>query len=56
MEHNIRNGAVRWQISKSIKDITHFAPAFTNSEILAFQIVDVENVGQGRVVQHSQWC
>ena len=24
VEQNIRNGAIRWQISKSIKDIAHY--------------------------------
>ena len=57
MEHNIHNGAVLWQISKSIKDITYFlALTFTNSEMLTFQIFDHENVRQYRKVQYSQWC
>ena len=38
-EHNIRNGAIRLQISQSIKDIIYFCVlAFTIPKILAFQI------------------
>ena len=45
---HIHNGGIRLQISKSIKDITHFA--FIISKISVFQICDLENVGQFRGV------
>ena len=53
MEHNIRNGAIQWQISKFIKDNKHFALDVTISEILTLNF-DLKNLGQGRRVQHSQ--
>ena len=56
MEYYIRNGAIRWKISKSIKEITHFCASFTISELLAFQISDLDNLGQGHRVQHLQLC
>ena len=38
-------------------DIKHlFAQAFTIFDILAFQMFELENIGQGRRVQHSKWC
>ena len=47
-QHYIRNGAIRWQISKSVKDIKHiFVLGFTTSELLAFQMFDLENLCQG---------
>ena len=53
MDYNIRNGSIRWQIATSIKVIfEHLSLAF---EILTFKIRDLENVGQGNNVQHSQW-
>ena len=44
-EHNIRNGAMRWQILKST------STAFTISEILAIQIFYLENLDKGSGVQ-----
>ena len=35
--------------------IAHFAIALTVSEILTFQICDLQNLGQDHEVQHSQW-
>ena len=37
-EHNFPIDVIRLQISKSVKDITHFAQTFTVSEILSIQI------------------
>ena len=42
-ENNIRNGATRWQISKSIKDISHFGAEDTSSSHFYR-----ENLGQSR--------
>ena len=53
MEHNVYNGAIRRQISKSIKT-THFCARITISDILTFAICDIKYYGQGRGVQHSQ--
>ena len=45
------------QISKSVKTVWPiFKLALTISEILAFEIFDLANVGQGHRVQLSQWC
>ena len=53
MEYNIRSGVIRWQISR-FKTIIHLcAIALTVSEILTFQICDLENLGQGYELQHS---
>ena len=42
---------------KIYKNIAHFfAIAFTISKILAFKMFDLEILGQGRLVQHSQCC
>ena len=38
MEHKIHNGAIQWQISKSIKDITHFC-----ASIHLFQDISILN-------------
>ena len=55
-EHNNHNGAIRWRISTSAKVIWQiFAKALTVSQILKFKICQLENVGQGHRVQHSQW-
>ena len=56
VEYNIRSDAVRWQISNSIKVIAHILMlALIISEILTFRNVDLENVGRGHGVYHSQW-
>ena len=54
VEYNIRNDAMRWRISTSIKVIAHFY-ALTMFEILTFQMFDLANLGQGLRAQHSQW-
>ena len=53
MECNIHNGAIRWQMSTSIKVIAYiFTLALTHvSDILKFEISDHENLGQGHTVQ-----
>ena len=56
MQYNIRNGAIPWQISTSVKVIwCIFAIALAVSEILMFQICDLEKIDQGHKVQHLQW-
>ena len=47
---NIRSGTFRCQISTSIKDILEHISRYRH-----FKIRDLENVGQGHDVQHSQW-
>ena len=55
-ELNIYNGAIRWRISTSVKVIRCiFVIALTVSEILMFQMSDLENLGQDHGVQQSQW-
>ena len=54
-EQIIRSGVIRWQISTSVKVSTLFTLSLTISEILRFEMFDLENVGQGHLVQHSQW-
>ena len=55
MEHNISNGAMVANI-KSIKDVIHlYASSFTISKILPFQVFNLENLCQGRGVQHKEW-
>ena len=49
---SICSGAIRWKISESIR-VTHFASALTVSEILSFQIFEIENSGEAHGVQHS---
>ena len=47
MEFNIRNNTIRWQISKSIKScVTHFCASSYCFVMLAFEIFDIEQVGQ----------
>ena len=41
---------------KSIKDMIRFCVSFTISEIFAFHIFYLGNLGQGHRVQYSQWC
>ena len=36
-------------------DITHFTLASTVSEMLRFEIFNLENLGQGHGVQYLQW-
>ena len=44
------------QVSKSIKDLSDmFAVALTINEILIFEILYLEKVGQGHGLQLSQW-
>ena len=47
--YNVRNGAVRWQVSASINFITvlFFVPTLTVSEMLTLQTFYCENAGQG---------
>ena len=54
-EYNIRNDPVRWQIStcKNFR-LEQFSRALTVFEILTFERVDLEKVGQGHGVQHWQ--
>ena len=55
MEYNFRNDAIRLQISKSLKVVRCiFVLALTVSEILMFQIADLQRVGQGNGAQFSQ--
>ena len=49
MEYNFHNGLIRWQISQSIKIIFNiFALALTVSEIVMFEIFDLEKVGHSK--------
>ena len=53
---NFRNGISRWQISKTIKVVLCiFAVAFTISDILTFNIFDLQKVGQGAEYSFLQW-
>ena len=53
--YSFRNGVIRWQISKSIKVVLRiFTPALAVSEILSFQIVDLQKIGQDHGVQLPQ--
>ena len=52
-DYNVHSGAIRWRISTSVKDVRGiFATVLTVSEILTFQMCDLENIDDG--VQHSQ--
>ena len=54
MEYNNCNGPIRWRISTSIKVIIeHFSIVLTVLQILAIQILWLENVGQNHDVRHS---
>ena len=58
-EYHIRNGPNRWQISTCIQVIPEHVLlalllAFIVFEILTFEIFDLEKVGEGHGVQHSQ--
>ena len=55
MTFNIRSGAIRWQIPDFMSDRNNILifPAFAcQNNHLKF---DLENVGQGNRLQHSQW-
>ena len=55
-KYNVQNGPVRWHISTYIKvklEYSFASPPF--SRYSHFSIRDIENVGQGYYVQHSQW-
>ena len=55
-DYNIQNDVIRWRISTSLNVIgLIFATALTVSEILTFQVCDIETIGQGHEVQQSQW-
>ena len=50
------NAQIQWQISMYIKVVLeHFSLALNFSRYSHFIIRDLENVGQGRNVQHAQW-
>ena len=42
MEHNVRNGVIRWQISQCINVITHFYASSHRFEILTFKMLVAE--------------
>ena len=49
MEYNIHSDAIGWRISTSTKVIAwNFTLALTVSEILKFEMSDLENLGQGQ--------
>ena len=55
IEYNIHNGDIRWEISTILKVTWRiFATAVTVSELLMFQMCNLENRGQGHGEQHSQ--
>ena len=55
MKHNFCNEAIRWQISTAAKIVQFiFVPDLTASEILMFQNLYFQKVGQGHGVQFSQ--
>ena len=57
VEYNIRNNAIRWRISTSVKVIARiFTLALAVFEIWTFQMFDFESLGQGHRIQHSQLC
>ena len=53
MEHDIRNGTIRWQISNLYKTLHIFALTHTVFAILTFKMFDREQLCRGRRVQHS---
>ena len=54
MKYNISNRVIRGQISNSTSVVSRiFAQVLIVTEILAFQIVDLENIGQADSAQHS---
>ena len=56
-EYNIRNDAIRLQILKCINTIRCItALALTVVDILVFQMLDLQKVGQGHRAQFSQCC
>ena len=50
MKYNIYNGAFDSEYQSGL-----ITTALTVSGILTFQICDLEHLGQGHGVQHSQW-
>ena len=56
-EDNFHNGAIRWQLAKSLKVAFHvFEQALTVFEILNLKYLTLRKVGQGYAVLHSKWC
>ena len=53
MDYSNRNDAIRWQISSYIKDITHFARAFTVAAISSFQILHLKIRTISATLQHT---
>ena len=52
----IHSYAIRWRILTSMTVVARiFMPATTVSEILRFEMFDLENVSQSHGVKHSQW-
>ena len=49
-----RNGVIRWQIKIFKSHYTVFVPAVMVSDILTFTNVDLETIGQGHRMQHTQ--
>ena len=47
-EHNIRNGTIRWRISKSVKDITQFCASFRHFRDISISHFYLNNLCQGR--------
>ena len=48
-----RNVGLRWQISESTKVVIYvYAQALTDSEIVTFQVFELQKVGQG----HGVYC
>ena len=55
-EYNICSDAIRWRIPTSIKVAALvFILTVSVSEILRFNIFDLENVGQGQNAKFMQW-
>ena len=48
MDHKIRSGAIRWQISKSIKDIIHICASFHR-----FRDISISNFWSGELTSRS---
>ena len=53
MEHNIRKSVIHMANNKIYKKMYTFSASFHHLEILACQIFDLENLGQGRAAQQS---
>ena len=52
--HRLQHGAISWQISTSVKIIWHIFALHHFRDINIKKIVDLENVGHGHGVKHSQ--